>query len=176
MALAVRPKIRVDAIDAIDVQIYAMAHSEIGSEPAKWDPQTRETADHSLPYMLAVALVDGRITPASFERTRYLDPALRPLMNRIRVTANPEFTRRFPMELVSEITVVTRDGQRLVERADFPKGHTRNPMSDADIGTKFRDLSSDVLAPTQVATALEMLWSLEKADRLEPMLECFSAP
>ena len=44
-----------------------MAHSEIGSEPAKWDPRTRETADHSLPYMLAVALTDGRITPASFE-------------------------------------------------------------------------------------------------------------
>src|SRR5881296_289727 len=71
MALAVRPKIRVDAIDAIDVQIYAMAHSEIGSEPAKWDPRTRETADHSLPYMLAVAWQDGRITPASFEPRRY---------------------------------------------------------------------------------------------------------
>ncbi|HKC98174.1 MAG TPA: MmgE/PrpD family protein, partial [Methylomirabilota bacterium] len=86
VALALRTKVRAEEIEALEVQIYAMAHSEIGSEPAKWDPQTRETADHSLPYMLAVALVDGRITPASFEPKRYLDPALRPLMNRIRVT------------------------------------------------------------------------------------------
>ena len=89
-------KVRVERSRRLDVQIYAMAHSEIGSEPAKWDPQTRETADRSLPYMLAVALVDGRITPASFEPKRYLDPSLRPIMNRIRVAENPELTRPLP--------------------------------------------------------------------------------
>ena len=89
IALALRDAVPVEEIEAIDVQIYAMAHSEIGSEPAKWDPRTRETADHSLPYMLAVALRDGRVTPASFEPARYLDPALRPLMNRIRVVREP---------------------------------------------------------------------------------------
>src|SRR5439155_172486 len=51
VALALRSKVRADEIETLDVQIYAMAHSEIGSEPAKWDPRTRETADHSLPYM-----------------------------------------------------------------------------------------------------------------------------
>src|SRR5258705_10616243 len=96
MALALRGKGRVGEIDAIDVQIYAMAYSEIGSEPAKWDPRTRETADHSLPYMLAVALRDGRITPASFEPQRYLDPSLRPLMNKMPVAEIPESMRRFP--------------------------------------------------------------------------------
>src|SRR5437773_7398200 len=101
VALALRSKVRADEIETLDVQIYAMAHSEIGSEPAKWDPRTRETADHSLPYMLAVALVDGRITPASFEPKRYLDPSLRPLMNRIRVAENPDLTRRFPGRLAS---------------------------------------------------------------------------
>jgi 2-methylcitrate dehydratase len=66
VALALREKVKVEEIETLDVRIYAMAHSEIGSEPAKWDPRTRETADHSLPYMLAVALVDGRISqPAS---------------------------------------------------------------------------------------------------------------
>jgi len=86
VVLALRGRVRAEEIETLDVHTYATAHSEIGSEPAKWDPQTRETADHSLPYMLAVALVDGRITPASFEPKRYLDPTLRPLMNRIRVS------------------------------------------------------------------------------------------
>jgi hypothetical protein len=144
MALRLREKVRLED-QAIDVQIYAMAHSEIGSEPAKWDPRTRETADHSLPYMLAIALRDGRITPASFEPERYLDPSLRPIMNRIRVAESPEFTQRFPQELRSQIEVTTRAGQRFTERAEYPKGHARNPVTDADVESKFRDLAGDAL-------------------------------
>jgi 2-methylcitrate dehydratase len=175
LALGLRAKVPVKEIEAIDVQIYAMAYSEIGSEPAKWDPRTRETADHSLPYMLAVALEDGRITPASFEPRRYLDPGLRPLMNRIRVAENPEFTRRFPHELLSEIQVVTRSGQRLVERAEYPRGHARNPMTDADVETKFHDLSAGVLPAARIDAALRALWRLEEAERIAPILDLFIA-
>jgi 2-methylcitrate dehydratase len=153
-----------------------MAHSEIGSEPAKWDPQTRETADHSLPYMLAVALVDGRLTPASFEPERYLDKSLRPLMNRIRVSEDAEFTQRFPTELVSEITVTTRSGQRLVERADYPKGHAKNPMSDADVESKFRDLTTGVLPPDQVNAALQAVRDLETVQQIDSLLDSFTIP
>ena len=171
IALRLRAKVSVEEIEAIDVRIYAMAHSEIGSEPAKWDPRTRETADHSLPYMLAVALRDGRVTPASFEPARYLDPSLRPLMNRIRVAEHPEFTRRFPQELVSEIEVITRSGQRLTERAEYPKGHVRNPMTDDDLDAKFRDLSAHLLGPAQTEAALSALWRLEEADRIGSVLD-----
>jgi 2-methylcitrate dehydratase len=170
-ALRLRASVSVEEIEAIDVRIYAMAYSEIGSEPAKWDPRTRETADHSLPYMLAVALRDGRVTPASFEPQRYLDPGLRPLMNRIRVAEHPEFTRRFPQELVSEIEVVTRSGQRLTERAEYPKGHVRNPMTDDDIDAKFRGLSADILGSARADAALHALWRLEEADRIGPVLD-----
>jgi len=171
VALALRDTLRGDEIESIDLQIYAMAHSEIGSEPAKWDPQTRETADHSLPYMLAVALVDGRVTPASFEPKRFLDPSLRPLMNRIRVAENPELTRRFPAELPSQIDVTTRSGRRLTERADYPKGHTENPMTDADVERKFRDLSEDALGKTQTAGVLETLWRLDEVLRIGAVLD-----
>ena len=163
MALTLRPKLRVEDVEAIDVRIYAMAHSEIGSEPAKWDPKTRETADHSLPYMLAVALHDGRVTPASFEPERYLDPGLRPLMGRIRVTPHPEFTRRFPDELISEIEVTLRSGHRLTERSHYPKGHARNPLTDAEIETKFRELSTGILGAARADAALHALWRLDDA-------------
>jgi len=173
VALALRNKVRVEEIETLDVQIYAMAHSEIGSEPAKWDPQTRETADHSLPYMLAVALVDGRITPASFEPKRYLDPSLRPIMNRIRVAENPELTRRFPGELPSQIDVTTRSGLRFTERAEYPKGHARNPMTDGDVETKFRDLAEGVLGRAQAAEALETLWRLDEVSRMGAVVDLF---
>jgi 2-methylcitrate dehydratase len=171
IALGLRDRVRAEEIEALDVQIYAMAHSEIGSEPAKWDPRTRETADHSLPYMLAVALVDGRLTPASFEPQRYLDPGLRPLMSRIRVAEDPELTRRFPQELASRIEVTTRSGRRFTERADYPKGHARNPMTDADVETKFRDLSADVLGRVQSDGALEALWRLDEVSRIGALVD-----
>jgi len=174
MALSLRDKVKTEEIEAIDVQIYAMAHSEIGSEPAKWDPKTRETADHSLPYMLAVALRDGRLTPASFESQRYLDASLRPLMNRIRVSESPELTRRFPQELGSQIDVVTRSGQRFTERAIYPKGHRQNPMTDADVERKFRDLSADVLGAARADAALHALWHLDQAPRIGPVLDALT--
>jgi 2-methylcitrate dehydratase len=176
MALRLREKVRLEDIDGIDVQIYAMAHSEIGSEPAKWDPQTRETADHSLPYMLAIALRDGRITPASFEPERYLDPSLRPVMRRIHVAENPEFTRRFPQELRSQIDVTTRSGQRFTERAEYPKGHAENPMTDADVESKFRDLAGDVLGAERASAALGTLWRLDEAGRAGVVLDALTLP
>jgi len=176
MALRLREKVRLEDIDGIDVQIYAMAHSEIGSEPAKWDPQTRETADHSLPYMLAIALRDGRITPASFEPERYLDPSLRPVMNRIRVVESPEFTQRFPQELRSQIDVTTRSGQRFIERAEYPKGHARNPMTDADVESKFRDLAGDALGAQRASVALQTLWRLDEAPRASVVLDALTLP
>jgi 2-methylcitrate dehydratase len=175
LALALREQVSVETIDAIDVRIYAMAHSEIASEPAKWDPRTRETADHSLPYMLAVALTDGRVTPASFEPARYLDPALRPLMRRIRVAEHGEFTARFPRELPSEIEIRTHAGERFVARAEFPRGHARNPMTDADVVTKFRDLSADVLDAGRAASALDELWRVERCERAASLLDLLTA-
>jgi 2-methylcitrate dehydratase len=171
LALGLRGKVALEEIEAVDVRIYAMAHSEIGSEPAKWDPRTRETADHSLPYMLAVALTDGRVGPASFEPARYLDPGLRPLMDRVRVLEHAEFTRRFPDALVSEVEIRTRRGDRFVDRAEYPKGHRRNPMTDGDVVAKFRDLTMDVLPPARVDAALEALWRLEEAEHLGPALD-----
>ena len=70
--------------------------------------------------------------------------------------------------------MVTRSGRRLTERAEYPKGHARNPMTDADVGTKFRDLSADVLAPAQVDAALGALWRLEEANRTGAVVDLFT--
>jgi 2-methylcitrate dehydratase len=175
-ALMLREKLQGEEIESVDVQTYWTAYSEIGSEPAKWDPQNRETADHSLPYLLAVALRDGRITPEIFEPERYLDPALRPLMNRIRIAENSEFTKAFPGSLTSEITVTTRSGKRHMERTSYPKGHARNPMSDDDIDRKFRDFSTGVLEAQQADEALGFLWKLEEASEIRRLLDLLMVP
>jgi 2-methylcitrate dehydratase len=162
MALALRKKVAVADIEAINVQTYYTAYSEIGSEPAKWDPQTRETADHSLPYLLALGLVDGGITVNSFSAERMRDPALRQLMNRIKISENKAFTQQFPAKLVSEIEVIMRDGKRVVETAQYPKGHAKNPMTDADVETKVGMMCEGLIDKTRQAALLKTLWELDQ--------------
>lgn len=175
MAIALRERVALEDIDQINVSTYWMTYSEIGSEPAKWDPQTRETADHSLPYLLAVALRDGTITTESFTTERILDPSLRPLMQRIRVSEDPELTARYPAALVSRIELITRSGQRLMDEASYPKGHLRNPMSDDDVSEKFLSASGALLGERRARAALELLWRLDEVDDVTRVLAALRA-
>jgi 2-methylcitrate dehydratase len=165
------PRIRqwapVDRIESVEIEIYWIAYDEIGSHPAKWDPHTRETADHSLPYLLAAALVDGDITLRSFTRDRIEDPALRPVMNKIAVRENPEYTagyRPAGMEIAgspkARIVVRRDDGAVLDEEVTFPRGHSRNPMTQADITAKFRAASAGVLADDVAEAILRSWWDV----------------
>lgn len=142
LILELRQEITVEDIEDIEVATYWLAWHEIGMDAAKWDPRNRETADHSLPYLLAVGLVDGFIDTTSCAPDRVLDPALRPLMSKIRVVERPGFTERFPGEFNVEIIVRLRDGRTLTRRATHPHGHPRNPASDAELNEKFDRLTS----------------------------------
>jgi 2-methylcitrate dehydratase len=176
MGLQLHARLRLDEIAQVAVQTYHAAYHNIGSEPQKWDPRTRETADHSLPYLLAVALQDGAITPATFELARIQDPALRPLMSRITVMENAEFTHQHPQTMISEITVTTRSGERLIERSDYAKGHARNPMTDTELEDKFRSFAEPKLGPRRCRDALDALWHLAERKDLGPTLDLLRIP
>jgi 2-methylcitrate dehydratase len=165
----------VNDVERIDVETYWLAFDEIGdrhAQPEKWDPQTRETADHSLPYMLALALVDGDVGLDSFTAERVSDPALRPLMDRISITESTDFTTRFPAELLCRIAIRTKSGHTVSGEIAYPKGHWRNRMSDAEINAKFDRLverrgDGDAEVSRQVR---ESLWSLEHMTDLRTVL------
>lgn len=171
-----RKQFELEDLEEVHVQIYNMAYGEIGSGPEKWDPQTRETADHSLPYLLAVAMRDGDITPASFTPERVADPALRPLMAKIRITENDEFTQRYPAELNSQIDVRTKSGKQFSERLPYPRGHANNPLTDADIESKFRALSRAKIGEERCDKAIDLAWNLQANDCISPLLDLFEVP
>jgi 2-methylcitrate dehydratase len=139
---AIRAWADVEDISSIDVDVSERAARHV-ADPAKYDPKTRETADHSLPYMLAVALVDGEITLDSYRPERFSDPALRPVMNKIRVHPNEEFTRiRTEFDGVTRahpvrVTFRTKDGRERTDELRYHKGHFRDPMTRADLDHKF---------------------------------------
>ena len=171
MALNLRKRVALSDIQSIDVQTYHICYSEIGSEPEKWEPKTRETADHSLPYLLSLALMDGAIRVDSFNAARMRDPATLALMKKIKIAESEEFTRQFPGALMTEITVTTSTGERIVERASYPRGHAKNPMSEADIEAKFVTLAEPMMKPAQRDALLKALWDVDQAAEIGRVLE-----
>jgi 2-methylcitrate dehydratase len=170
-AIELRKHLAPEAIAAIDIATSRAAWSEIGSGPEKWDPQTRETADHSIPYIFARALMDGGITVASFDRASYLDPSLRRLMARITVHQDDEVDRLHPAHVLLKVTAHDTGGAPHKVAITDPRGHPANPMSDAEIAEKFRRLAEPALGAARAAAALEALWHIEREPRAQRVFD-----
>ena len=103
-------KIKADDVKEIKVEVIARAADILG-DPHKYRPDSKETADHSLPYCMAAGLVDGMVTPLQFKEERVLDKALIPIMDKVKVVANEEFEALFPKFQPSRVTITTNDGK-----------------------------------------------------------------
>jgi 2-methylcitrate dehydratase len=170
-ALELRSKADVGEFTGIDVFTDKLARDEIASEPEKWDPQTRETADHSLPYIFAKALLDGTINLASFEESAYLDPSIRPLMAKIRVHVDPEIEAAWPAKVIMRVEATTAQGMLPRVEVVNPRGHEDNPMQDRDTDAKFRTTAVPVLGADRAEAALSAWWRLAEARDLTEHLE-----
>jgi 2-methylcitrate dehydratase len=152
-----------DQVEAIDIRSFDAAVDIIAGDPERWHPKTRETADHSLPYCVAVAFSDGDVTLDSFSDKRLSDRALLGLVRKVRVERDAELTARYPEANPNEITVRLKSGKTLRQRVDYARGHPKNKMSDEEVADKFRRLALPVLgSDRKTETFLERLWNLDK--------------
>lgn len=149
-------------IHEIEIGSYDVAIEIIGRGEEKWHPKTRETADHSFPYCVAVALLDGTVTLRSFDKRKLGDPTLRALMHKIRVVEQPEFIGTYPQIMSTRITVRTEAGNEYVKQVDFPLGHPKNPMSDREVEDKFRSLAEGKLGRAKTSKVIGLVWTLER--------------
>jgi 2-methylcitrate dehydratase len=171
LALELRQRVSATDIESVHIATYGEALRRTATEAEKWDPKTRETADHSIPYLVAAAFQDGGVTPATFAPSRVQDPALRPLINKLTVVEEPEFTRRYPAESCTRIEVTTRDGRRLAAETSHPKGHYRNPLTDDELEGKFRGLASGALGAEGCDRVLGEVSTLENTATLDGLFE-----
>jgi 2-methylcitrate dehydratase len=154
----------VDAIEKVTVEVYERAKTGMGTGEHHWNPDSRETADHSIPYVVAASLIDKRLTPASFGDDRLWSPELRALLPKIDVVANPAFTEayeRLPVEHRTRVTVALKGGERLSGYAGGEAGDLSQSRSDAEIEEKFHALTRGALSPHGADAALRMLWRLD---------------
>ena len=109
-----RSRLQVADISEIQIETYHLAVEMNGTDPSRWAPQTRETADHSLPYILAIALIDGEISSLSFLEKRLTDPALRQLMSKIKVSEDKALTAQYPEAAPCRVKIRLNNGEEIV--------------------------------------------------------------
>jgi 2-methylcitrate dehydratase len=134
----------------------------MAGDAEKWHPTNRETADHSMPYTAAVALLYGAVEPRHFSPEYWQDPKLMNLVQKVKVSVSEEANRRAPEAMLSTIEIVTSGDERLKAEVPYLRGHYKNPMSDQEIEDKFRALAADWLTSRQVDALLDRLWNLEQ--------------
>ncbi len=158
-ALPDRPG-RIDGVDRIAVRSYRQAITS-SADPEKWRVRDRETADHSIPYLVVVALLDGEVTTRQFTDERIADPAAQELLTRIEVTEDPAMSSRFPGAQAARIEAIV-GGETYVTEIENAKGNAANPLSDAEVEAKFRSLAAGALPEEQVDALLSRLWAFEE--------------
>jgi 2-methylcitrate dehydratase len=133
----------------------------MGGEPSRWSPTNRETADHSMPYVVACALLDGAVNDSSFSERRMNDEVVRALMKKIRIFEDRALTALYPESAPSRVSIRHAGGELLTIDVRYPKGHARNPMSDAEIDEKFDYFVQPLLGYERSQRVLGTLWDFE---------------
>jgi 2-methylcitrate dehydratase len=131
-------------IERVIIEIFDVAFHIIGGgeEGEKITIRTKEEADHSLPYMVAVALLDGHVMPEQYRPERIRAQDVQTLLRKVEVRPLQTYSRRFPEEMPCRLTVVLTDGQRLTkEKRDYEGFHTR-PLRWETVMQKFVQLST----------------------------------
>ena len=168
-ALAIRQELNsIDDIAEVSVETFS---SVMSGDADKWDPQTREAADHSMPYSVATALRYGPPQVYHFFPEYFRDPTTLELMQKIKVEVTEEAQQAYPDAMLDTVEVVTKSGERLKERVPHHRGHYMNPMTDEELEAKFYSLTQGLLSESQISRLLERLWNLEQVEDIGEVME-----
>jgi 2-methylcitrate dehydratase len=170
-ALELRAKVAAADIASLRIDTYKSAWEGAVKDRELWEPRTRETADHSMLFAVVCALIDGDVTPDSFENNRFRDDDLLGLIRRTEVEVLDEFTRATPAERNCRIVATTRAGKtvtahRIVTLAEIEKG-----MSDAELEKKFRRCVARVFEPNRASAVLAAAQALDQAETVDHLID-----
>lgn len=174
-ALELRDRVGAEEIESITLRVAPLAWEVSGSEPEKWHPRTRETADHSLPYTFAHTFLCGTLDDSAFEAAALVDPQTASIMQRITVEPDWELGPALPGVIGTTALALDARGTTHTVTVTYPVGHDQNPMTREQLDTKVRRLAGPVLGDRTDA-ALEAAWRCRSADRFADVLEAFVVP
>lgn len=147
-------------LDTFDVAFHIIGGGEEGD---KKQIRLKEEADHSLPYMLSAAYLDGQVLPAQYEQDRILKDDIQNLLQKVTVKESPEFSQRFPKEMAIKLEIETYDGQVYVVNKDDYQGFTSRPASWDVLLEKYNLLTTNIDAElaSNIAKTIENIENIE---------------
>jgi len=176
-ALSLRKQIdHLAEVKSVTIESHDAAVDIIGSEPEKWRPATRETADHSLPYITAIALIDGEITNKQFEPERFKDPEVWKFLENVKVERNAELSAIYPGAVANIVHVDLAGGRRLTKRVDYPLGHAKNPLNDSQVEGKFFALVEPSIGQKRAGRIVDLVWKLDEAKNVDDVVKAVEMP
>jgi 2-methylcitrate dehydratase len=163
LELRVAQQMHPEEIERVRVEIFDVAYHIIGGgeEGDKQQVRSKEEADHSLPYMVAVALLDGAVSPAQYVPERIVREDVQSLLRRVTIQPDETLSQRFPAEMPCRTQIILKDGRVLSnEKQDYEGFYTR-PLSWEKAVAKFEHLAAPYAAPSQRAAIAETVARLE---------------
>jgi 2-methylcitrate dehydratase len=160
----------MDRVAAVEIATTRRGFQTSASDAEKWAPETRDTADHSLPYITARAMFDGDITNDSYAPEKLRDPGILAFMKKITVKEDPALTTRVGDVIPTRVTAVLADGRRISHEVDDVPGFVGRPMQRADVERKFRGNIGKRWTRERTDGVLQALWALERADDVAQLL------
>jgi len=145
--------------------------ADILSDPTKYEPRTKETADHSLPYCVAVAVTKGNVLPSDFEEEALADPFVWETLPKVKVVADPEIDRLFPGVKRAIVTITTKDGQSHTVQEDHAKGRAENPLTDEELIAKFRANASNAMTDGAMDRIVDATFALDEIDHIQEYMK-----
>jgi 2-methylcitrate dehydratase len=133
-------------------------------------PTSRETADHSFYYLAAVALLDGELTEAQFEDSRWLEPSVTTLMERMTIRTDASLNKYTPESFPCVLQITTASGEKRAVEVFYHKGHAKNRMSLVEVEGKFRACARGVLSEAQQTKVISLVRDLEKLKNVSELM------
>jgi 2-methylcitrate dehydratase len=148
---------------AVEVGTFEFGKRVMAGDPEKWRPTTRETADHSIPYVVACALARGSVTHHDLDESQLGAREIRALLDMLTVEVDAECMAAWPEACMNRVTVRFQDGSAETRSVRYYRGHANNPMSDAQLEEKLREQSTSLIAASELDELLTAIWSLDEA-------------
>jgi 2-methylcitrate dehydratase len=160
-----------DEIQEVIIRVSHAAIKIMADSPDKWRPQTHETADHSMPYAVGVALTYGKIEPEYYEDPYLHDQHLLELVSRVKCIPSEEADRMEEEFNLCDLELVLKSGEHKRVRVEYHRGHFKNPMTSSEMEEKFRSLARKHLPADRVDNLLGLLWRLESLPQVGALIE-----
>ena len=160
------------SVTAVDIETFEHAADVLAGEE-KWATDlTRESADHSIPYTASIAILFGDITPTHYDREYRENERVHSLMEKVSVAVDPQLTDMAgvnPNSTPSVITIETTEGSHRTH-VNYAPGHAENPLSDAELESKFRGMCEPLMTESQLRTIRTMCESLPELSSVDPLI------